>query len=118
MFSVVDFDTPGVLGYEVGSSVTAEDYDRVAQAIREAVGEHGRIRLMFRVPSIPATDMTSAAEPMKFVYEHHESVERVAVVADNPAVKWLVRLGDHELEPALRRFDLDDDEAARQWLSE
>ena len=118
MYTVVDFDTPGVHGFEVGAKVTAEDYDRFAQEIRQAVDEHGTIRLLLRVSGLPATDMTSAAEPLRFVYEHQAAVERVAVVADNPVIAWLVRLGDSELAPALRRFGLDEDDAARRWLTE
>ena len=118
MFSKIDFDTPGALGFEVGSEVTSEDYDRASEEIRQAVDEHGKIRVLFRVPTTPETQMKSADGPIGFVYEHEDVVERIAVVGDDLAVKWLARLGDKKLDPPLQRFDPDDDEAARQWLTE
>jgi hypothetical protein len=70
------------------------------------------------LPETPEADMESGQGPLDFVHEHEDDVERVALVGDDKRMKWLARLGDARLSPKLKRFDPDDEDGARSWITE
>jgi hypothetical protein len=107
-----------VLAYEIGASVTEEEVREILGRLREAVGEHGRIRLLVRMEGWPENATAAFVERLRFAKEHFGDIDRYAVVGDHRLAAFLTEAADKVLGMELRHFEPTDEEAARAWVGE
>jgi hypothetical protein len=55
-------------------------------------------------------------ERFKFVQEHRDDIERVAIVSDDSVTNWLSGLVDRVAPVETRHFSRDDERQAWAWL--
>lgn len=110
----------GVLGFEAIDDVEAEDYRNVlAPAIKAAIADHGKVRLVYVLGSeFDEYEPGAAWEDLKLGATHPASFERVALVTDarwaGPALKVLSMLWPGQL----RAFPLSELESAKTWAAQ
>lgn len=110
----------GVLGFEAIADVDADDYRNVlAPAIRAAIADHGKVRLVYVLgKEFDKYEGGAAWEDLKLGATHPASFERVAVVTDapwaSPALKVLSMLWPGQL----RAFPLAELESAKTWAAQ
>lgn len=106
-----------IVGYSLAGDVTDEEYAQAASELRDAIARFGRIRLLFRLTDLSIQSFfTALDERFRFVQEHADDVERVAIVSDDVASELLSRLGAGLAGIEVRHFARDDEQKAWAWL--
>lgn len=107
-----------VLAYEIGTSVTGEDVREILGQMREAIGEHGRIRLLVRMEGWPENATAAFTERLRFARDHFGDIDRYAVVGDHRLLASLTEAADQVVGMELRHFEPGDEETAWAWVGE
>ncbi|GAA1459229.1 STAS/SEC14 domain-containing protein [Nocardiopsis exhalans] len=107
-----------VLAYEIGASVTEEEAREILGQLREAIGEHGRIRLLVRMEGWPENATAAFTERLRFAKDHLGDIDRYAVVGDHQLLESLTEAADKVVGMELRHFDPAEEEAAWAWVGE
>lgn len=106
-----------VIGYSLTGTASAEDYEIITSRLRDAITEHGKIRVLFRLSDISISSFFKGLdERFNFAKEHADDVERVAVVTDDTAVDVLSNLTNAASPIEVRTFKADDEQQAWAWL--
>ncbi|MDQ0375725.1 STAS/SEC14 domain-containing protein [Cellulomonas humilata] len=97
MIRLLDDMPAGVLGFQAVDDVEREDYAEVLlPAIRSAIAEHGKVRLLYVLgPEFDDYEGGAVWEDLKLGASHPASFERIAVVTD---ARWA--------GPAMRVFSV------------
>ena len=108
----------GLLTVEVTGPLTSEDFAELAAQVDPYLEKHGTLRgLMIVSPNIPDwSDFTALTSHLRFVRNHHERIERVALVSDSGFVATFEGIADHFVDAEMEHFPTSDRERARRWL--
>lgn len=104
------------LGYEIREVLTEEQLTEMLDEIEEAIAEHGSVRLLVYVPSVPYPDIKALDDDLGFWLRHREHIDRYAVVGDSPLLEWASRLTDRVSHPDVEHFGEDDLPEAWAWV--
>jgi hypothetical protein len=107
-----------LLAYEGAGKLTEEENSAAIKEMREAIAQHGKIRLFVRVRGIPTPELAAMGERWRFAREHLSDIDRYALVGDNRVYKWLFKIADAFTEMEMRYFPLKDETKAWEWLGE
>ena len=79
----------GVLVVEPKSALSAEDFREISRTIDPYIREKGKLTgVLIVAPSFPGWDSFGALiVHLKFVYDHHRNIDRVAAVTDAAVLK-------------------------------
>ncbi len=107
----------GVLVIEPHGPVTAADFDYLTSVVDPWLEEHQKLNgVVVHAKAFPGWDNFGGfVRHLQFVREHHQRVERVAVVADGLAATLLPRLGSFFVRAKIKSFRSDDVELATAW---
>lgn len=106
-----------VVGYSVGGEITDQEFQQLASELRDAIAMHGRVRVLFRLTDVSLQSFFTALDDrFRFVQEHAEDIERVAIVSDDKAAQWLSKLADAFRPVETRHFPRDEEQQAWAWL--
>jgi hypothetical protein len=61
-------------------------------------------------------NLASFASHIRFIKNHHQSVEKVATISDSRLLSGLQRLAGYFLNPEVQHFTLNEEGAAIEWL--
>lgn len=120
MLRRIDDMPPGTIGFEAIGEVEDDDWEDVVEpALRELIGDGGKVRLLYLIgPQAREVESDAMGADVGFRVRHASSFERVAVVSDEdwmrPALSALSFLMPGKAK-GFRNADLD---AAKGWLTE
>jgi hypothetical protein len=108
----------GVLLVEPKSALSADDFREISRVIDPYIREKGKLTgLLIEAPSFPGWDSFGALiGHMKFVFDHHRKIDRVAAVTDNAFLKIAPRIAEHFAHPDIKVFGSEEKENALAWL--
>jgi stage II sporulation SpoAA-like protein len=108
----------GVLLVEPKSALSTDDFREISRVIDPYIREKGKLSgLLIEAPSFPGWDSFGALiDHMKFVYDHHRKIDRVAAVTDNAFLKIAPKIADHFAHPEIKVFGAKEKENALAWL--
>ena len=108
----------GVLVVEPKSVLSAEDFREISRTIDPYIREEGKLtRLLIEAPSFPGWDSFGALiDHLKFVYDHHRNIDRVAVVTDAGFLKIAPTIAQHFAHPQIKVFASGERAKALEWL--
>jgi hypothetical protein len=108
----------GVLLVEPKSALSADDFREISRVIDPYIREKGKLTgLLIEAPSFPGWDSFGALiDHMKFVYDHHRKIDRVAAVTDNSFLKIAPKIAEHFAHPEIKVFGSREKESALAWL--
>ena len=108
----------GVLLVEPKSALSADDFREISRVFDPYIREKGKLTgLLIEAPSFPGWDSFGALiEHMKFVYDHHRKVDRVAAVTDNAILKIAPKIAQHFAHPEIKVFGSGEKGNALAWL--
>ena len=97
--------------------LAASDFTELADRV-DAYLRRGRLRgVLIRAKSFPGwKNFGALLAHLKFVREHLQSVEKVAVVADGVVANTMPSIANHFTHAEVRHFDLAREDDARDWL--
>jgi hypothetical protein len=61
-------------------------------------------------------NLASFASHIRFIKNHHQSVEKVATISDSRLLSGLQRLAGYFVNPEVQHFTLNEEGAAIEWL--
>jgi hypothetical protein len=108
----------GVLVVEPQGPLSADDFGAIARTVDPYIAEHGKLTgLLVDAPSFPGWDSFGAlVGHLKFVRDHHRSIDRVAAVTDNEFLRIAPRIAEHFAHPEIRVFAGGERAQALRWL--
>ena len=108
----------GVLLVEPKSALSADDFREISRVIDPYIREKGKLTgLLIEAPSFPGWDSFGALiDHMKFVYDHHRKIDRVAAITDNSFLKIAPKIAEHFAHPEIKVFGSREKESALAWL--
>jgi hypothetical protein len=108
----------GILVLKPEGPLEAADFATVAGQVDAYLEHHGTLRgVLIRAKSFPGwKDFGALLAHLKFVKEHHQRIEKVAVVADGALANIMPYIGSHFVHAQVRHFDLKREDAAWDWL--
>jgi hypothetical protein len=94
------------------------DFERLAQEIGPLIEKEGKIAgLMIEAGSFPGWISIGAfLSHLKFVYNHHRHLDRIAIITDDALLKMMPRVAGLLVKPTIRRFASGDKAQAFAWL--
>ena len=108
----------GVLVVQPESALSAEDFREISRLIDPYIREKGKLTgLLIEAASFPGWDSFGALiEHLKFVYDHHRNIDRVAAVTDAIFLKIAPKIAQHFAHPEIRVFASGERVKALEWL--
>ncbi|QFT55103.1 hypothetical protein FIU95_11105 [Microbulbifer sp. THAF38] len=96
----------------------AEDFHQLAEKIDPIIREQGRIEgLLIDAQDFAGwEDFVAMISHFRFVQDHEKHIQRIAVVSDNPVLKFMPHLVCHFISAEVRPFPQDEYSEALAWL--
>jgi hypothetical protein len=106
-----------VIGYSLSGDVSEDEYTQTASELRDEIAQHGKVRLLFRLSDLSLSSFFSALDDrFRFVKEHKDDIERVAVVTDDTATEMLAKVSGVLPDVQSETFPSGDEPKAWAWL--
>jgi hypothetical protein len=105
-----------VLEVYVTGKLTKEDYERFTPVAERAIGEHGKIRVLFDMHDFHGWKASAMWEDLKFGLHHFKDIERVAIVGEKAWEHGAAVFCKPFTAAEIRYFDRSESEAGRLWI--
>jgi hypothetical protein len=111
--------TEGVLILTPESPLESTDFEKLAQEIDPYIDANGKLHgLMIDAESFPGwKDFAGLVAHLRFVKNHHQKVQKVAVVSDSGFLAFAPKIAGHFVQADLRHFSRSQREDALHWLT-
>ena len=105
---------------EPKSALSTDDFREISHVIDPYIRESGKLTgLLIEAPSFPGWDSFGALiDHMKFVYDHHRKIDRVAAVTDSAFLKIAPKIAEHFAHPEIKAFGSGEKDRALAWLQQ
>lgn len=102
------------------ASLSEDDFEAVGEVITGWLKEHDRLRgVLIRSRRFPGWQGIGALfAHLKFVHHVHDKIDRIALVTNSAMGSFADRVLDPLMLAKLRKFDFDEYDKARAWLSD
>lgn len=115
---VLETITSNIIKFRITDTLKVGDFLSLAPRIDALIEEKGSIRLVLDGTLFKGWDnLYAAQEHFSFVKDHHEKVEKIAVVAGQTWQRWLAAFANLFVKPDIKVFDAKDTAAALQWIT-
>ena len=96
----------------------AEDFKELNREVDPYIAETGKLNgLMIYAATFPGWETFAAfISHLKFIKNHHQKIDKVAVVTDSDFLRFLPRITSHFVQAETRHFTLHNKEMAIDWL--
>lgn len=115
MLRRLDDGTGNVLGYEVKGKLTEKEFETLSEEFREAIAEHGKVRLLVHMSEIPRMEFGALAEDLKLA-PYASDIERYAIVGDSTVIELAEKIGGVFIGGEVKHFEESQYEEAWQWV--
>ena len=111
--------TEGILMLNPEGRLKAEDFTKLAGIVDAHLEKHGPLHgVLIHAKSFPGwEDFGALLAHLKFVKEHHRSIEKVAVVADGAFAVTMPYIANHFIHAQVQHFEFAREDAAMEWLT-
>ena len=94
------------------------DIDEFARRVDPYIEKNGDLKgMMIYTETFSGwKDVASIGSHIKFIRDHHKSVEKVATVSDSKQLSILQKFIGYFVNPKVRHFHFSEEEAALEWL--
>lgn len=97
--------------------LNADDFPQIAPQIDSVIRQYGKIRLLIDASRCEGWENIAAFENYaKFVKNHQQKVERIAVIAGHEWQHWLIGAVRIFLHPEVRAYDKSHENEAMRWI--
>jgi hypothetical protein len=103
---------------EVSGKLTQEDYDTLIPSWRSTIARYGKMRMLFVMQDFHGWDPEAAWDDFRFDLEHHQQVERIAMVGEKEWQHWMTKIGSWFVDAEVRYFDASQEGEAKRWIRE
>jgi len=109
----------GILVIRPTKRLEEDDFAALADSIDPYIEQHGKLRgLLIQAERFPGWQgVEGLISHIRFVKDHHKSIERVAVISDNPILTVLPKMASVVVNAKVKHFDTGERDAALGWLA-
>jgi len=110
----------GILILRPKGRLEAADFESLTRKVDAYIEANGRLHgLMIAAGSFPGwKDFAALVAHLRFVRDHHRTIDKVAVVSDSGFLSVAPKVATHFVKADLRHFPESQGEAALAWLRE
>ena len=95
----------------------ADDFQQIAPKVDSFISQLGKIRLLIDVSNFNGWSNAAALlSHIRFVKDHHQKVERIAVVGARNWQHWVIGVVRMILHPEVRAYDRSQQSEALRWI--
>ena len=116
MIGFTDQTSENAIGIRVDGEIETKDFSAMADLLREAIGKHGKIRLVLELEEVGKISPTTLWEELKLAFDHFDDVERIALVGDALWQEAYVKVVGALLPAEMRRFASNHLDHAWRWI--
>src|SRR5437867_3053156 len=97
MITYILLETEGILLLTPGSPLESTDFERLAGEIDPYIEQNGKLHgLMIDAESFPGwKDFAGLLAHLRFVKNHHQKIQKVAVVSDSSFLSFAPKIASH-----------------------
>lgn len=109
-----------ILHVQPEGELEQEDFQNLASVIDPFILEHGMLKgIIIETPEFPGWEnVTAMLAHFKFVKNHHEKVQKVALVTDSSIADIVESLSEHFVDAEVRHFPYFERVHALAWLDD
>ena len=109
----------GILIITPEAPLESTDFERLAQEIDPYIETNGKLHgLMIDAESFPGwKDFAGLVAHLKFVKNHHQKVQKIAIVSDSSVLSFAPKIASHFVEADIKHFSRSQREDALHWLT-
>ena|SRR5665647_1000682 len=110
----------GILVLNPGGPLEVADFTALANHVDAYLEQQGTLRgVLIRAKSFPGwKNFGALLAHLKFLKEHHQGIEKVAVVADGAFANIMPNIANHFVHAQVQHFDITREDAALTWLKQ
>ena len=109
--------SPAVLRIAVPEKLKVDDLRQITPQIDSLRKQRGKIRLLIDASKFGGWENLAAFEThIGFVKNHHQKVDRIAVIIGHDWQRWVVGTIKAFVHPEIRAFDAKSENDALQWI--
>jgi SpoIIAA-like len=108
----------GILVLQPSESLSEEDFVRLSASVDAYLADHASIHgVLIHAKAFPGWEnFAGFTAHMLFVRNHHQKIERVALVTDSPVARVAEALAKHFIAAEIKHFPFAGYEKALNWL--
>jgi hypothetical protein len=111
-------ETTGLVELVPDGALSEADFKGAAEIIDPLIEGNGLKGLIIRAESFPGWDSFGAlVGHFRFVRDHHEQLQRVALVTDSKLGDVAEKMANHFVAAEIKHFPFSDIEMAKNWIS-
>lgn len=107
-----------IVGIRLTEVATDQEMAQITEAMRRAIIESGKIRLLVEIEDFRHMDPESLIEKLEFAVSAVKDIERMAILSRRIWIKAWIQAGGLILPTEMKVFDDSEKEAAWQWIRE
>jgi hypothetical protein len=94
-----------------------EDFQQITPDVDSFISQHGKIKLLVDVSNFHGWSNAAALlRHIRFVKDHHQKVERIAVVGARNWQHWVIGVVRVIAHPEVRAYDKSQQSEALRWI--
>jgi SpoIIAA-like len=105
-----------ILAMRVAEETTSQEVAHMTEAVRRAVMDWGKIRLLVVVEGFRHMDPDALLEKLSFLTAYVREIERMALVCRRVWIKAWLQAGGLAVPHQVRVFDASEERDAWQWI--
>ncbi len=108
----------GILVLKPNAALSKDDFEGLSAVVDAYLSEHAKLHgVLIHTKGFPGWENFGGfTAHLHFVREHHQKVERVAIVTDSPIAGIGESLAKHFTSAEIRHYPFSDDVQALEWL--
>ena len=108
----------GIFVLSPAGPLETADIDEFARRVDPYIEKNGDLKgMMIYTETFSGwKDIASIGSHIKFIRDHHKSVEKVATVSNSKLLSMLQKIIGYFVNPKVRHFHFSEEEAALEWL--
>ena len=104
------------LEVQASGKLSADDYSALEPGVESLIEASGKIKILFIMRDFHGWEVGAVWEDIKFAAKHCRDIEKIAMVGEKTWEKWMAAICKPFTMSAIKYFDADEEDAARQWL--
>lgn len=116
MHEILDSPDSNIVGIELSDTLTEDDYDAIVPHLTDTMEGHTTTRAFFALDGVEGWEPEDLWEDWAFDIRHVQTLDKVAIVADEPWAPWMDKMELLFPTSTIRTFDADERDDAWSWL--
>lgn len=113
----IEHHTSNLLELTIADKLDKDDFETLATQADALITQYGTLRILINASAFNGWhDLRAVETHFGFVKNHHQKVERLAIIAGHQWQHWLASAIKLFLHPEIKVFNKDETTQARSWI--